>query len=121
MKKLLLSAVLLAFIFFCHAQQDAQYSMYRFNGLYLNPAYAGSQEDISAMAIYRYQWVKMPGQPQSASVAVHSPLKKNQYALGLIYSFDKIGVTTTNSVNADFAYRIPLGKKKNVRLCFGLS
>jgi hypothetical protein len=26
------------------AQQDAQYSMYRFNGLYINPAYAGSHE-----------------------------------------------------------------------------
>ena len=103
------------------SQQDAQYSMYRFNGLYLNPAYAGSHEVLSTMAIYRQQWVKMPGAPQSASVVVHSPLKNDKIGLGLIYSYDRIGITKTNSINADFAYRLPLGKKKKVRLCFGIS
>ena len=95
--------------------------MYRFNGLYLNPAYAGSHDVLSASAIYRNQWVKMPGAPQSASVAVHSPLKNNRIALGLIYSYDQIGVTKTNSVSASFAYRIPIGKKKKVKLAIGLS
>ena len=103
------------------AQQDAEYSMYRFNGLYLNPAYAGSHEVINATAIYRNQWVKIPGAPQLASVAIHSPLKNNNIGLGLIYSYDKIGVTKTNSVNASFAYRIPIGKKKKVKLAIGLS
>jgi type IX secretion system PorP/SprF family membrane protein len=103
------------------AQQDAQYSMYRFNGLYINPAYAGSHEVLNATAIYRHQWVRMPGQPQTASVAVHSPLAKDRVGLGLIYTFDKIGVTQTNSIDASFAYRLPVGKKKNVKLCFGLS
>jgi type IX secretion system PorP/SprF family membrane protein len=105
----------------CFSQQDAQYSMYRFNGLYINPAYAGSHEVLTAMSIYRHQWVKMSGAPQSASVAVHSPLKNDRIGLGLIYNYDRIGVTKTNSVNASFAYRLPLGKKKKVRLCFGLS
>lgn len=127
MKKFLLNRFLpfliLNFSFFIslYSQQDAQYSMYRFNGLYLNPAYAGSHEVLNAMAIYRQQWVKMPGAPQSASVAIHSPLQKDNYALGLIYSYDRIGVTKTNSVNADFAYRLLIGKKKKVRLCFGIS
>lgn len=103
------------------AQQDAQYSMYRFNGLYINPAYAGSHEVLNAMAIYRQQWVKIPGAPQSASVAIHSPLKNENIALGLIYNYDRIGVTKTNDVNVDFAYRLSIGKKKLVRLCFGIS
>lgn len=95
--------------------------MYRFNGLYINPAYAGSHEVLNAMAIYRHQWVKIPGQPQTASVAIHSPLRNDRLALGLIYTYDRIGVTKTNSVDASFAYRLPLGKKKNIRLCFGIS
>ncbi len=103
------------------SQQEAQYSMYRFNGLYVNPAYAGSHEVLTAMAIYRHQWVNMPGQPQTASIAVHSPLQKDRIGLGLVYSFDKIGVAQTNSLNADFAYRLPVGKKKKVRLCFGVN
>ncbi len=95
--------------------------MYRFNGLYLNPAYAGSHEVISASAIYRNQWVKMPGAPQTASVALHSPLKNNRIGLGLIYTYDQIGVSKTNSVSASFAYRIPVGKKKLVKMAIGLS
>lgn len=127
MKKLLLQRALLlftiqfSFLTFISAQQDAQYSMYRFNGLYINPAYTGSHDVIHAMAIYRHQWVKMPGQPQTASVAIHSPLKKEKVALGLIYTFDKIGVTKTNSINASFAYRFIVGKKKDIRLSLGLS
>jgi type IX secretion system PorP/SprF family membrane protein len=76
---------------------------------------------LNATAIYRHQWVRMPGQPQIASVAVHSPLAKDRVGLGLIYTFDKIGVTQTNSIDASFAYRLPVGKKKNIKLCFGLS
>src|SRR4051812_5346032 len=113
MKKSLLLRLSLLIIIHCSlititsAQQDAEYSMYRFNGLYINPAYAGSHEVINATAIYRNQWVKMPGAPQTASVAVHSPLKNNRLGLGLIYTYDQIGVSKTNSLNASFAYRIP--------------
>jgi type IX secretion system PorP/SprF family membrane protein len=95
--------------------------MYRFNGLYINPAYAGSHDVISTSAIYRYQWVKMPGAPQTASVAIHSPLNNNHIALGLVYTYDRIGVTQTNTLNAAFAYRICVGKTKQVKLSFGIS
>ena len=122
MKKLLLilSCILLN-ISFCLAQQDAQYSMYRFNGLYINPAYAGSHDVLNVMAIYRHQWVKVPGNPQSASVAMHAPLKNDKIGLGLIYNYDQLGVTKTNSINANFAYRIAVGKNKNIRICLGIS
>ena len=57
MKKILTTALLAVAVFTgLRAQQDAAYSMYMFNGLFLNPAYAGSQEVISVMAIYRHQW-----------------------------------------------------------------
>ncbi|MCX6200394.1 MAG: type IX secretion system membrane protein PorP/SprF [Bacteroidetes bacterium] len=122
MRKFLLSIFFtFTFIGFSFAQQDAEYSMYRFNGLYINPAYAGSHDVMNTMAIYRAQWVKMPGMPQSGSFAIHSPLKNDKIGVGMIYSYDRIGVMQTHSVNADFAYRIPIGKKKKVRLCIGIS
>lgn len=121
MKKILLAAIMLTCGLMVNAQQEAAYSMYRFNGLYINPAYAGSREVISAMGIYRHQWVNVPGAPRSASGSIHSPLRNNNIALGLMYSFDKIGVNQTNDINAIFAYRIPLGKKKKVKLSFGIS
>lgn len=119
--------ILLPFIICCvlptitSAQQDAQYSMYRFNGLYINPAYAGSHDVLSTNAIYRNQWLKMKGSPQTASIAAHSPFKNERLALGAIYTYDQIGVTKTNSFNASFAYRIPIGKKKKVKLSLGIS
>lgn len=115
---LLFSIGLLGHVF---AQQDAQYSMYRFNGLYINPAYTASHDVLTTMAIYRHQWAKIPGQPQSASVSAHSPLNNENVGLGVIYNFDKIGPTQTNSLNVSFAYRVAVGKKKKVKLSFGLS
>lgn len=121
LRTFLLFSFHLSLLHCARAQQDAQYSMYRFNGLYLNPAYAGSHDVIAATAMYRNQWVKMPGAPQSASVSAHGPLSSNRIGLGLIYTYDQIGVMKNNSVSASFAYRIPVGKKKITKICIGLS
>lgn len=115
----------LLFLFICHllfAQQDAQFSMYRFNGLFLNPAYTGSHNDINAVAMYRTQWLGIPGAPQTGTIGLSSPFNsQDRVALGGIYTFDKIGVSQTNAANVSFAYRLPIGRKKDIRLCFGLS
>jgi len=102
-------------------QQEAQTSMYLYNGLYLNPAYAGSRDDLNATIMYRDQWVKIPGAPTTASVGISSPLNNDKLALGLLYSYDQIGVTKTNSAEVDFAYRILVGHKKDIHLSFGIS
>lgn len=103
------------------AQQNPQYTMYRFNPLVFNPAAAGSRDALSLAATYRIQWVGVEGAPQTASFSLHSPLKNEKLALGLTYTFDKIGVTMTNKAEAAFAYRFPLGKKKKVKLALGIS
>jgi len=116
--------VLLLFLSVCllvSSQQDPQFSMYRFNGLYLNPAYTGSHDAISATAMYRTQWLNIPGAPQTATVAVHSPFKQDRVALGAVYTYDQAGVTKTNTLDVSFAYRIPIGRKKDIRLCFGVA
>lgn len=100
------------------AQQDAAYSMYMFNGLYINPAYAGSKDYAVIDAIYRHQWAGVDGAPRSASVGINSPFKKKQYAIGAIYSFDKIGLTQMNSMYLSYAYRLRF--KNNLRLAFGI-
>ena len=47
------------------AQQRPVYSQYMFNGLALNPAYAGSQKQFNAMAVLRTQWVNLEGSPRT--------------------------------------------------------
>ncbi len=101
-----------------NAQQDAAYSMYMFNGLYLNPAYAGSKEFVSVRAIYRHQWTGFEGAPRTASFAIHTPFKQNQYAAGLWFTTDHLGVTDMNSIYGSFAYRFQL--PKGIKLSLGL-
>lgn len=100
-----------------HAQQDAVYNMYMFNGLYINPAYAGSNNMLNLVGIYRHQWVGMPGAPRTFNISADSPLKREQYALGATISNDKIGLSNAFSFTPAFAYRPRIGK---VRLSIGI-
>lgn len=95
------------------AQQDAEYSMYMFNGLYINPAYAGAKEAPTVMAIYRHQWNKIDGAPRSFNASAHSPFKKDQYALGGTIHYDQLGDEKKYKIDLDFAFRIPLKNEDN--------
>ena len=107
MKKLIFSLLLAAgFGFAAQAQQDGTYDMYLFNGLYLNPAYAGSQDVVSMVGIYRHQWAGIDGAPRTVNLSVNSPLKREQYALGGTISNDRLGLTNSFSATGAFAYRI---------------
>ncbi|NNC95355.1 MAG: type IX secretion system membrane protein PorP/SprF [Chitinophagales bacterium] len=101
------------------AQQDAEYSMYMFNGLYLNPAYAGSHELISMSGIYRHQWSGIEGAPRSASFGIHTPFRKEQHAVGLLLTNDRLGVTNMYSVNGSYAFRAKINN--TTKLSLGVS
>lgn len=99
------------------AQQDAQYSQYMFNSLVLNPAYAGSRESISIVALHRNQWVSIPGAPKTNTLSVHTPLKNQKLGIGFHILTDEIGPKSTAGVLGSFAYRIKL---KSGKLAFGI-
>ncbi len=101
------------------AQQEAQYSMYFFNPLMINPGYAGSQEALTITAMHRDQWTNFDGAPKTTGLSIHSPLRSPNVGLGLTVQNDEIGANKTTSVFADFAYSIKLNQK-NHRLAFGL-
>lgn len=100
------------------SQQDALYSQYMFNGLVINPAYAGSSEVLNVTVSARKQWMGVDGSPSTQTLSVHTPLKKEKIALGLMLINDNIGVTHQLGINAIYAYRISW-KEKN-KLSMGL-
>lgn len=110
-----------AAILFClgtaYSQQQVMFTQYMFNGLALNPAYAGSQESLSISALSRKQWVGLDGAPSTQTLSAHSPIA-NRTSAGLLVLHDKIGVTEQTGAYASFAYRIPLNDKG--KLSFGL-
>lgn len=93
------------------AQQDVQYSMYMFNPLSVNPAYAGTRGAFSIVGIYRSQWVGIDGSPKTANVSLHSPILNSNVSAGLSFVSDEIGLTKTSTLKADLAYKVKLNKK----------
>ena len=101
-----------------NAQQEPMVSQYMFNGLFLNPAYAGSHQYFSSSLLHRTQWVSFPGAPKTSLVAVDGLIpKKDNMGVGLIVAHDRIGATEQTDVYANYAYQLRLKKGK---LAFGL-
>lgn len=88
------------------AQEQNMFTQYMFNGLALNPAYAGTHETLSMLAHVRSQWVAMPGAPNSQTFSAHAPLKKDRVALGLQVMHNKIGVTSNTSITPSYTFRL---------------
>src|SRR3954467_11976436 len=106
-----LTALLLLFALTNVAQQDPQYSLYQFNQLVINPAYAGARDGISVVADVRKQWAGISGSPTTGAVSVHSPILNNKVGVGLSMVSDKLGPKSVTSVYANFAYIAKINNK----------
>jgi type IX secretion system PorP/SprF family membrane protein len=118
MKKLLLPTLLIVLTFLeVTAQQDPHYTQYMYNMNIINPAYAGSKENLSFGLLYRKQWIEIEDAPTTFSFSGSAPVGKN-VGLGLSIISDKIGPVEENNVYGDFSYTLNLGGER--RLALGL-
>lgn len=115
---LILTFMMLGFAGIC--QQRPMQSLYMFDPLLINPAYAGTQVQLSATSIYRNQWVNFPGAPKTFTATVHSGFRKSRVGLGLIAGRDVIGIHGENSLYFAYSYKIPLSKYSKTTLSFGV-
>jgi len=92
-------------------------SQYLFNGLLINPAYAGSRDALAVNLTHRQQWVGFDGAPVTQIVSVHAPVNKRKVGLGLLLFNDRIGVSNETGVFTNYAYRIKFPKG---RLALGI-
>ena len=99
------------------AQQDPQYTQYMYNMNVINPAYAGSKENLSFGLLYRKQWVNIDGAPTTFTLSGSAPIGKNLGA-GLSIISDKIGPVNETNAYADISYTLNLGGEH--RLAFGV-
>lgn len=101
-----------------HAQQDPVVSQYMFNGLLLNPAYAGSKEYFSTTMLCRTQWTGWEGAPFTQVFTFHNLLKDQVSGTGLTISNDHLGVTNQTDISGSYAYHIRFSE--NAALSLGL-
>ncbi len=116
MRKILALFILFSVSIKVSAQQVATYAQYMFNGLAINPAYAGTHDALSASFLERFQNVGLKGAPQTETFSIHSPLVNKRVGLGLLIVHDKVAVTEQTGLSFIYAYRIPLNKNSILSL-----
>lgn len=109
MKKLLLVLSILAGVATLKAQQDAQYSQFFLNRLTYNPAYAGSEDKICAMGLYRSQWLGFGSSsvglsPVTFLANVHAPIG-SKFGVGLNVTSDQLGYEQSINPMLSLSYK----------------
>lgn len=105
---------------FSFSQQDEQLSLYNYNPLYYNPAYAGSKSALSVVTMARFQWVNFEGAPNTQFLSVHTPVMGQSLGMGLNLVNDRVGSRQRTAAYYNVSSGIRLNEK-NDRLAFGLS
>ena len=102
----------------CRAQYHPIYSQYMFNGLAINPAYAGSSESLNIAAIHRNsQWGNsIANAPVTQTVAFDTQTKGPKVSLGMTVFSDKTSMVNSGAYFA-YSYRIAVN---NGKLSFGI-
>jgi type IX secretion system PorP/SprF family membrane protein len=88
-----------------------------YNTISVNPAYAGSRNVLSVLALHRSQWIGFEGAPTTSTFSINTPLPETNLGLGLSAISDRIGPTEQNTFSGDISYTIRLSEKTN--LAFG--
>lgn len=109
MKKLLISILFVFSGVIASSQMRAITSTYPFNGLLLNPAYAGSLNVLSVIAVHREQWINVEGAPVYQALTAHSSFMSNRIGVGLQATRDQVGITESVSMYGSYAYKINTG------------
>lgn len=100
-------------------QQLPQFSQYIFNGLHINPGYAGYKGEPYIQSTYRSQWISFPGAPQTFTVTADLSANEGTMGFGVSLLSDNLGPATTTGGLLTYTYRIQTGRKS--RLGLGVS
>lgn len=102
-----------------HSQQLPQFSQYIFNGLHINPGYAGYKNEGYVQTTYRSQWINFPGAPKTISLTADLSSNEGRMGFGVSYVRDRIGLTESNLGMLTYSYKINMSERG--RLSLGIS
>lgn len=103
---------------FSKGQQDPMYTQYIFNLQTINPAYAGSWQNIGLVALTRLQWIDFKGHPSTETFSFQAPLRNENVGVGFNAVIDNIGLEKRFSLNGDYSYQVRLNTATTLR--FGI-
>ena len=91
-------------------------TQFMYNKLALNPAYAGAQAYTELTGIVRSQWVGFPGAPKTQQLSANIPLFDQQVGLGITANSHSLGVTTFQTIEGSYSYRIKTSESGTLSL-----
>ena len=102
-------------------QQDKLLTHFFFDKMSINPGETGLDDGICATTIYRNQWDKVNGAPNSAVLNVEANM--NRFfpgGLGVSFYHDAIGFSRQNNVLLNYSYPIQIGNVGRLGLGVGV-
>jgi len=100
------------------AQQDAQFSQYMFNSIYVTPAAAGIDGVTRFTALHRSQWLGYEssfgggGAPTSQLISFSTPIHKLKSGFGAYVLHDQLGPQNNMEIQAMYAYHLGIKDSK---------
>lgn len=99
-----------------YAQQEVNYTMYRYHLNLINPAVTGTNEVFFANFSLRTQWVGIKDAPETQALSAGVPNKTARLGTGFSIINDRTFVENQTQVFADFSYHLPLGEENDLFL-----
>ena len=123
MRKIFFMCIASALSWRAVAQSDPHYTMFMYNKLMYNPAYAGSRDITEVSALYRDQWVGIDGAPKTINISADGLVGSymnpdRKVALGISFNNETIGVETNTDIMTYYSYKISM---ESSHIAFGLS
>jgi type IX secretion system PorP/SprF family membrane protein len=113
MKKTIYIVFVFCFTQVSFAQQDANFTLYKYNMNIINPAYAGSSSLKEVSIGYRSQWVGISDAPNTQLISHTSPLNNN-LGIGISIVRDQVFVLQETDIALDISYKIKMSEKHDV-------
>lgn len=101
------------------AQREPQYTQYMYNIGSFNPAYVGSVESPDISALYRAQWISIPGAPRTIRFGANIPLANEKNGIGFNAISDQLGPTTNTYLNMAYSFQVNVAE--TTKLSFGVN
>ncbi|SNR29060.1 type IX secretion system membrane protein, PorP/SprF family [Maribacter sedimenticola] len=114
----------IALVLFCllgfnaYSQKEPQYTQYMYNIGSFNPAYVGTVESPELSALYRAQWIDIPGAPRTFRFGANLPFQNEKVGLGLNVVSDQLGPMSQTYADISYSYQIMVSDE--TKLSFGI-
>lgn len=113
-----LASILLIVVTNTYGQKEPQYTQYMYNIGSFNPAYVGTVEKTEIAALYRAQWIDIPGAPKTLRFGANIPWGNEKNGLGINVISDALGPTTQTFFNVAYSFQVNVSD--DAKLSFGI-